>query len=46
MVRTVERKTEEVVVMRTWYMEVSGHRKIGRQTLRWSDAMRKCMRNK
>ena len=26
----VERKTEEDVVMRTWKMEVGGHRKIGR----------------
>ena len=31
----VERKTEEDVVMRTWKMEVSGHRKIGRPKLRW-----------
>ena len=33
----MERKTEEDVVMRTWKMEVGGHRKIGRLKLRWSD---------
>ena len=31
-----ERKTEEDVVMRTWKMEVSGHRKVGRPKLRWN----------
>ena len=36
----VERKTEEDAVMRTWQMEVSGHQKIGRPKLRWSDVMR------
>ena len=30
----------EDVVMRTWEMEVGGHRKIGRPTLGWSDAIR------
>ena len=33
----VEGNTEEVVVMRTWKMEVGGHRKIGRPKLRSSD---------
>ena len=41
--RHVERKTEEDVVMRTWKMEVVGHRKIGRPKLRWSDVIRKYM---
>ena len=27
--------------MRTWKMEVSGHRKIGRPKRRWSDVIRK-----
>ena len=36
----VERKTEEDVAMRTWKMEVSGHRKIGRPKLRWSGVIR------
>ena len=40
----VERKTEEDVVMRTWKMEVGGHRKIGRPKLRWSDVIRKDMK--
>ena len=30
-------KTEENVVMRTWKMEVGGHRKIGRPKLRWME---------
>ena len=42
----VERKTEEDVVMRTWKMEVGGHRKIGRPKLRWSDVIRKHMKEK
>ena len=40
----VERKTEEDVVMRTWKTEVGGHRKIGRPKLRWSDVIRKDMK--
>ena len=40
----VERKTEDVV-MRTWKMEVGGHRKIGRPKLR-SDVIRKDMKEK
>ena len=40
----VERKTEEDVVMRTWKMEVGGQRKIGRPKLRWSDVIRKHMK--
>ena len=27
--------------MRTWKMEIGGHRKIGRPKLRWSDVIRK-----
>ena len=42
----VERKTEEDVVMRTWKMEVGGHRKTGRPKLRWSDVIRKDMNEK
>ena len=41
----VERNTEDVV-MRTWKMEVSGHRKIGRLKLKWSDVIRKDMKEK
>ena len=37
----MERKTDEDVVMRTWMMEVIGHRKIGRPKLRRSDVIRK-----
>ena len=33
-------------VMRTWKMEVGGHRKIGRPTFRWSDVIRKDMKEK
>ena len=42
----VERQTEEDVVMRTWTMEVGGHRKIGRPKLRWSDVIRKDRKEK
>ena len=42
----MDRKTEEDVVMRTWKMEVGGHRKIGRPKLRWSDVIRKDMKEK
>ena len=42
----VVRKTEEDVAMRTWKMEVGGHRKIGRPKLRWSDVVRKYMKGK
>ena len=42
----MERKTEEDVVMRTWKMEVGGHRKIGRPKVRWSDVIRKDMKEK
>ena len=41
----VERKTGDVV-MRTWKMEVGGHRNIGRPKLRWSDVIRKYMKGK
>ena len=34
----MERETEGIVVMRTWKMDVSGHRKIGRPKLRRSEA--------
>ena len=37
----VERMVEEDVVMRTWKLEVDGHRKTGRPKLRWSDVIRK-----
>ena len=37
----VERKTEDDAVMRTWKMELGGHRKIKRPELRWIDVMRK-----
>ena len=40
----MERKTEEDVVARTWKMEVSGNRKIGRLILRWSDVIQKGMK--
>ncbi len=33
----VERKTEEDVVMRTWKMEVGGHRRIERPKYRKTD---------
>ena len=34
------RKIREYVVMRSsWNMEVSGHRKIGRAKLRWTDVI-------
>ena len=36
----VERKNEEYVVMKTWKMEVGGHRRIGRAKMRWSDVIR------
>ena len=38
------KKTEEDVVMRSWKMELSGHRGIGRRKLRGSDAIRKDMK--
>ena len=44
MVRPCERKTEDV--MRTWKMEVGGHRQIGRPKLRRSDVIRKYMKEK
>ena len=37
----MERKTEEDAVMRTWKTGVSGHRKIGRPKLGYSDVIRK-----
>ena len=40
----VERKAEEDVVIRTWKIEVDGCRKIGRPKLRWSDVIRKYMK--
>ena len=39
MVRNVERKIEEDVVMRTRKMEVGGHQKIGKPKLRWRDVI-------
>ena len=41
----MDRKTEDVV-MRTWKMEVDGHRNIGRLKLRWSDVIGKDMKEK
>ena len=43
---TEERSTEEDVVIRTWKMEMGGHRNKGRSKLRWSDVIRKCMKEK
>ncbi len=40
----VERKTEEGGVMRN--IDVGGHQKIGRPKLRWSDVIRKDMKEK
>ena len=40
----MKRTTDEDVVIRTWKMEVSGHRKIGRLKLRWYDVVRKDMK--
>ena len=40
----VGRKAEEVVAMRIWKIDVCGHRKIGRPKLRWSDVIRKYMK--
>ena len=42
----VERMIDENVVMRTWKMEVGGYRNIGRLKLRWSDVIRKYMKEK
>ena len=42
----MERKTEDDVVMRMWKMEVGGERKIGRPKLRWSDVIRKGIKEK
>ena len=42
----VKRKIEEDVVMRTWKMEVGGHRKIERSKMRWMDVIRKDMKEK
>ena len=42
----MEGKAEEDVEMRTWEMEVGGHRKIGRPKLLWSDVIRKDMKEK
>ena len=42
----MERKTEEDIVMRTWKMEIGGHRKIGRPKLKWGDVIRKYMKEK
>ena len=42
----VERKTEDDVVIRTWKMEVGGHRHIGRPKLRWSDVIGKHTKEK
>ena len=41
-----ERKTKEDVVVRTWKMEVGGHRNIGRPKPRWSDVIRKDTKEK
>ena len=35
-----------IVVMRTWKTEVGEHRNIGRPKLRWTDVMRKDMKEK
>ena len=43
---TEERSTEEDVLIRTWKMELGGHRNKGRSKLRWSDVIRKCMKEK
>ena len=40
------RKTEEYVVMRTWKMEVGGHRHKGRRKRRWIVIIRKYMKMK
>ena len=37
---------KEDVVMRTWKMEMGELRKLGRSKLRWSDVIRKPMREK
>ena len=42
----MERKTEEGVATRAKKMEVGGHRKMGRPKLRWSDVIRKYMKEK
>ena len=42
----VERKTEEDVVMTPWNVEVGGHRNIGRPKMRWSEVIRKLMKEK
>ena len=34
-------RKNEYVVMRTWKMEVGGHRKVGRPKFKWSDIKRK-----
>ena len=41
-----DRKTEEDVVIRTCKMEVSGHRKIGRPKLWWSDVIQQDIKEK
>ena len=42
----IRENTEEDVVMRTWKLEVSGLRKIGRPKLRWNDVIKKDMKEK
>ena len=42
----VERKTVDDVVMKTWNIEVCGHRNIGRPKQRWSDVIRNHMEEK
>ena len=42
----VDRKTEEDIGIRTCKMEVSGHQKIGRPKLRWSDVIQQDIKEK
>ena len=37
-------KKDSRLAMRTWKIEVGGHRKTGRPKLRWSDVIRKDMK--
>ena len=42
----VGRKTKEHVAMQTWKVKVSGQRMIGIPKLRWSDVIRKDVKEK
>ena len=46
MVTRVVVEREEDVAMRTWKMEVRGHRHIGRPKLKWRDVIRKDTKEK